>query len=218
MKDKPIYKDERYNYKSFIELYFSFYLKELQEAGLVKGWWYESNTFQLSEPVKGNYLKETKKDIKSTEYHLLQEATITADFTILWSHNAVGLFLLLPDKPISCKITDIPFHIGSITSGDNLYSYVETKGNNESSTSSSISFPYKQKWCFQKHGIFIQKVKPFSYKKQSHILFQDTFTPKEVIRLERYKTDTKWGVKGQSKFKFETRSLENYLKLRDYVN
>lgn len=216
IKTKPIYKDDRYTYRSFIELYFSYYLNELKESGFVENWWYEVDTFKLSDPIKGTYFKELKSKVKVEEYHLLREASLTADFTIKWNINSVGLFLFWPIKLIQCKITDIPFHIGKLANDNVLWSYVETKGNNESSTSSSISFAYTQKWVYQLHGIFIQKIKPFGYKRQRKILFQDTFTPKKVIELEVYVNDCKWGKRGESKLHYPVRTLEEYLKLRGY--
>ena len=48
----------KYEMKSIVELYFSYYLDELQEAGFIKDWEYETFTFQLAEPVKYFYLKK----------------------------------------------------------------------------------------------------------------------------------------------------------------
>lgn len=213
-KTKPIYKDDRYTYRSFIELYFSYYLNELKEAGFIEEWWYEVDTFKLSESVKSPYLKQLKNKEVVEEEHWLQEATITADFKIKWKHVATNLFVLWPRFAVK-SVKVIPFRQSKIDYEDDvwpfLFSWIETKGNSESSTSSSISFPYKQKWCYQKHGVYIQKIKPLQ-------LFQDTFTPNKVLELEKYVRDCKFGTKGSSKLHYNPRTLEEYLKYRGYEN
>lgn len=214
MKNKPIYKDDRYIYKSFIELYFSYYLNELKEAGFIEEWWYETDTFELSDPVKKSYLKKLKNKEVIAEENWLQSSSITADFKIKWMYTAINIFVLLPKFAVT-SVRAIPFRQSQIDYEDTvlpyLFSWVETKGNIESSTSSSISFPYKQKWCYQKYGVYIQKIKPLQ-------LFQDTFTPNKVLELEKYVRDCKFGTKGSSKLHYTPRTLEEYLKYRGYEN
>jgi hypothetical protein len=213
MKVKPIYKDERYIYKSFIELYFSFYLTELQKSGFIEEWWYERDKFDLSEPVKWRYSKQLKKGIVEAEEHILQASSITPDFTVHWANKSNNIFFLDSMNPIT-NVKIVPFRLGFTTRNikllsQELYSFIETKGNSESSTSSSISFPYKCKWCYQKHGVYIQKIKPLQ-------LFQTTFTPDKVCEIEHYKRDCRFGTKNSSKLKYIPKSLQEYLKYRGY--
>jgi hypothetical protein len=139
----------------------------------------------------------------------MRKASITSDFTIKWSERAKNVFYLDVTEPINSLIRYIPFRVDD---PKERISQVETKGSSERTTSSSISFPYKQKWCYQLHNVYIQKIKPFHPLKG--LLFGDTFTPKEVIKLERYKRDCKYGKKGNSKIKYDIKTLEEYVKYK----
>lgn len=195
-------------FKSQVEEYFSYYLEELQEAGYVREWSYESDTFVLSESISKPYLQQGKYKVLEKTEHLLHKASITADFTIVWTDKAENIFYLNRNKPINCSVKDIPFRITNI---DPPTSYIEIKGSHEANTSSSISFPYKQKWLYDKEGIFIQKIKPFAYKSKSGILFQSTFTPKKVISIEKYTRNCKFGRKDESKLKYNYKILNQFL-------
>ena len=199
--------------KSKEELYFSYYLEELKDAGFVKEWSYESDTFKLSDSISLPYCTNSKKGVLAKEEHILRKSSLTADFTICWNFNkSKNIFVLHPGEPISINVKLIPFRIG-IISEDEVYSYVEVKASNEIRTSSSISFPYKQKWVYDKYGIYVQKIKPFHPTKKSNILFQNTFTPMNVIRQEVYKIKCPGGNVGDSKLKYPVRTLQDYLKL-----
>ena len=197
-----------YEFKSTIELYFSYYLEELQDNGYIDWWGYESSTYDLSESVSlpyKQYLKSGK--IKDKLEHVMHKASITADFTIEWLEKAKNVFYLDVNEPIDymSSVRDIPFRVNG-----NLVSEVEIKGSSERTTSSSVSFPYKQKWCYQLYKVYIQKIKPIHPTKG--LLFGDTFTPKKVIKEEVYKRDCKWGKKGESKLKYEIKTLDEFIK------
>ena len=194
------------NFKSLEELYFSYYLEELKEAGYIKSWRYEISKFQLTEPYIRTYLKQLKTKIVEKEEFLLHGSSITADFTILWTEKAKNIFYL--DNYYAIKdIKSIPFRLGELGIKT---SYIEIKPTNESKTSSSISFPYKQKFCLNEYGIYIQKIKPFDSKKKC--LFSDTFTPNDVIKSQIYLKDCKYGKKGDSKIKYEIKTLNEFIK------
>jgi hypothetical protein len=178
-------KSEKKIFKSNIEEYFSYYLEELKDRGFIKEWFYEKDTFDLSESISKVYLEAGKKKSLKKSENLMHKASITADFTIIWDNSAENIFYLNREKPISVKIKRIPFRLSY--NDYKLESLVETKGSFESTTSSSISFPYKQKWLYFISRIFIQKVRPFKNSIQSDILFQNTFTPKKVINSELYR-------------------------------
>jgi len=202
----------KYEMKSHIELYFSWWLDELQEAGYIEEWEYEKDTFKLSDPIRLSFIEKLITKIKRREETILEKAPCTAYFTIKWTKKAANVFYLDRCIPVKGKVSAIPIRLANVN-GKDLISYVETKGNNESSTSSSISFPYKQKWVYQLYGVLIQKVKPFSYTVNSNILFQKTFYPKKVLEVEKYKRDCKYGKKGTSKLKHQTKTLSQFLKL-----
>ena len=199
-------------FKSQVEEYFSYYLEELQEAGYISEWFYENNTFDLSDSISEPYLLQGKYKVLEKTEHLLHKASITADFTIVWTDKAKNIFYLDREVPINCKVSEIPFRISwKAHQWPFPISYIEIKGSSEAKTSSSVSFPYKQKWLFWKEGIYIQKIKPFAPKKKSGILFQSTFTPKKVIDIERYVRDCKYGRQGESKLKYDYKTLNQFI-------
>jgi len=201
----------REDFKSDIEFYFHLYCKELEVAGFIKEYFYEANTFDLCEPYSRKYLVQGKNKVIEKEEFLLHKSSITADFTIFWTEKARNIFYLDVTIPIIVLAKTIPFRLAK-EDGYKLATFVETKGMSESSTSSSVSFPLKQKQLVKDKQIFIQKIKPFSPINGSNSLFEATFTPRKVVDLEIYKRDCKWGKKGQSKIKYKIVTLEQFLK------
>lgn len=199
------------DFKSTIEYYFYLYCLELKKYGFIEKIGYEVSTYSLCDPYERTYLQELKsKVVKKTE-NLLRKSSITADFSIKWTTKAKNIFYLDTSCPIKGKVKDIPFRLYTEDS-DNIISLIETKGMNESTTSSSISFVIKQKQCQKDHNVYIQKIRPYWSKPKSDILFQNTFTPREVLKLEVYKRDCKWGKKGESKIKYPVIILKSFLK------
>lgn len=194
-------------FKSKEEQYFYYYCLELKETGFIKNVFYEKATFNLCAPYSRSYLQKTARGVKEMSESLLEKSSLTADFTIEWAEQAKNIFYLDSSTPISCKVKDIPFRL---CSPDVLISHIETKAVHEFGTSSSISFPYKQKQVLKDYSIYIQKIKPFSAKGEK-CLFEKTFTPKMVIAEEVYQVNTKQGKKGESKLRYEVKTLEEFL-------
>jgi len=199
---------EEIKFKSDEELYFSWYLEELQEAGYIESWGYEISKFQLTEPHSRKYLKQMKTKVKEEDEFLLHGSSITADFTIDWSKKALNVFVADSSIPV-VKIKELPFRLGEEGWEDFLISYIEVKPIVEIQNS-SVSFPYKQKFCLDRHGIYIQKIKPFDTKKKC--LFSDTFFPKKVLECQKYKVNCKGGKIGESKIKHKiVRTLKEFV-------
>jgi hypothetical protein len=201
----------REDFKSQEEYYFYLYCEELKDAGFIKEIEYESSTFDLCKPYSRRYLQQLKTKIVQKEEYLLHKSSITADFTIKWTEKAINIFVLDSEIPILCNVKDIPFR-ASESIFIIPYSLIEVKPTNESTITSSISFPLKQKQLQRDYGLYIQKIKPFDLKKKC--LFYETFVPKKVSQLEVYK---RLPNVGETKFKYKTRTLEEYLKLREYA-
>lgn len=206
------YKYKDIQMKSDIEVYFAMYLQELKDHGFIKEWYYEKDTFELFKGYSRNFTIQLKTKTKESSEVLLEKASLTADFTVEWDERSRNIFFLDTSVPIKIPVSNIPFRL---CSEDNnlLISYIETKGfNNSVTTSSNHSFPYKQKWVKQLHGVLVQKIQPFTYKKNGNALFQSTFYPEEVLKSEIYLTNTKWGKKGTSKIKHRV------VKIKEFIN
>lgn len=187
-------------YKNKEELYFSYYLDELIEHKLITSYSYEEETFELLEDVKYAYRKYTQLKTKVKKQtivkSLLKPCTYTPDFVIIADKPLEGFFNIIANNPI-------------FISTDDLKCYVDVKGLFAGRTNSTqYTFPLKQKWMYQKYGIYTNKVVPEK-------LFAKTFTPKKVIEEEVFKRDNiKKGIKKRdSKLKFKVRTIEEYLKL-----
>ena len=212
-KKSKIINYEGNNFKSNLELYFYYYLKELEEYGFVTNVGYEISTFILTKPYTREYLFQGKKKVLLKSEHLLHKSSITSDFTFDFLPKAEGIFYI-GKNPIKCLAKEIPFRLAN-EDISNLQCLVEVKSVQErSATSSNISFPYKQKFCLEKYNKLIYKVKPYSSQGRG-CLFEQTFTPARVLKHERYLKNCKYGLKGESKIKFNIKTLKQYLNEKD---
>jgi len=208
MRKSKVINCEGNSFKSQLELYFYFYLKELKEKDFIDNIRYEKSTFKLTEPYRRNYSFQGKRSILCKSESLLHKSSITSDFTFNFMPKSEGIFYI-GKKPINCLVKEIPFRLAN---QDGLECLVEVKSIQErSTTSSNVSFPYKQKFCLYKYNKLIYKVKPYSNKGRG-CLFETTFTPSKVLEQERYVRDCKYGKRGASKIKFTTRTLGDFLK------
>ena len=202
-------------FKSKEELYFSYYLEELKESGFIDDWGYEIHKWVLTDKVEMVYLKMMKSKTKADSKFLLHPSSITSDFTVFWNRKAENIFYSNPNIPVK-DINKIPFvlkHIKPIS----LISELESKqAYTFKANTSDVSFPYKQKFVYDKLNIFIQKIVPFNLKPKPVSLFYNTFVPKKALEDEVYKQRVKKKDKvihspGDSKFKFTPRTLEQFL-------
>lgn len=200
-----------YKFRSFLEYYFALWLNELQERDYIKKWTYEETTFPLFDGLKLPYLKKLKTKNKIVDEHIFDVASFTEDFCIYWEFKSENIFYLNHAIPVTKNVSEIPFRLGD---GKTLITYVDVKSTNASTTSSSVSYPYKAKWVYQKYGILIHKIYPFSLGKTDYkkCLFYQTFFPKKVIEEQVYIKSGKWGRVGDSKLKFPVKTVDEYLK------
>lgn len=200
------YKD--WVFKSELEYQLCLYLEQLQEAGFIKEFGYETVKLDISPSVYENYLTQLKTKVRQDSEFLMRENTYQPDFVVVWEECSKNLFYLDREVPITCKVTDIPFRLAFHTN-TNLTSFLECKPLFEGNLNSSKEFTIIQKWLYQDKGVFVQKIKPEN-------LFKETFVPDKLIVSNVYQKQSKFGTRGSSKYKFKVRTLEEYLKLRGY--
>ncbi|HPS30187.1 MAG TPA: hypothetical protein PLZ43_08025 [bacterium] len=171
-------------FKSDEELYFSWWLDELKEKGIVFRWYYENKEFILAD--KAFFDSKT----------LLQEHGYTPDFTICWT----------PDY----RPARIPIKLSDRLA---LVSLVDVKGG-YSNNFNDMRFPLNQKWMYQKFGLYVNKIIPVSgfrinSKKEKVLkkcLFSETFTPKKYMLTPTGKERTiHWKVRTIDQFLEEIR-------------
>lgn len=167
-------------YRSFEELYFSWYLDELIDLGVVKSYDYENICFELD--AKGlqrpvfKYRTVRRKDGKQikvlddSQVLLRSDKSYTPDFTISYNedHEYFDFFFSVGNSNALHK--DVPFHVIN----DDVY--VEIKPHFDQNNMTR-EFVIIQKWLYTK-GIFVQLIKPH---KSTKSLFSSTFTPHRYL-------------------------------------
>ena len=140
------------------------WLLEVERYGIVSEIEYQPNTFTLSKKVwyteNVKYLTKAKKTpkVKIVTRGLLRPCTYTPDFRFD-IHNSLIQSIIKNTHAMPCTKT-----------------IVDTKGNFAGKKNNgAITFPVKQKWLYQTHGLYVEKVIPEK-------LFKMTFVP-EVARL-----------------------------------
>jgi hypothetical protein len=110
--DKPIYKYKDWVLDSYLEVYFCYYLQELQDRGYIEEFRQHDKTWALTPKFTRNYLKQLKTKVNEAEYFICHPSTYTADFNILWTPKASNILFLDPSKPVT-NIKNIPFRLSS---------------------------------------------------------------------------------------------------------
>jgi hypothetical protein len=159
-------------YRSDEEIYMSWWLDELVEAGYVKYYKYEERTLVLMDEVKMPWTEIKKKGNKKREHHLFAQSTYTPDFEITWTPKAFGIFC---NGVASNKR---PYFMGADFYDDCADCLIDVKGDHAMGVGrgnfSQFSFPYKQKMAWMNLKIYVQKIVPIK-------LFRETFVPKRYF-------------------------------------
>lgn len=192
------------NFDSDMELWFSWWLNELVEAGYVIDYT-DAKTYLLSEKLDYQYLdkKKTKSILK--EQSLIQQHVYTPDFDIRWHKSALGIFINPPitalelnDNSVVCRNTQLNKLDKDlfIKSGDAML--VETKGG-YSKFGGLKENSINRKWLFARYRIFVNLVKVPD-------IFAKTFTPKKFLLTSTGKQRT---------IHFKIKILEEYINERN---
>lgn len=191
-------------YRNNEELFFSYYLDELKENGFIEKYEYEKVSFELSPKVEFNYIKKTQLKTKLKCENLtktfINKHSYTPDFIIKITNKGIDLKIFGNYTTNSLFIYD----------EHNMEWITDVKGQHGGRLSTAVTFPLNQKWLFYRHGVYVQKIKPFD-------LFKQTFTPKKVVEEMVYKRDYyKKGKliakKGDSRLGYEPKTFEEWIK------
>ena len=174
------------------EMYFTWWIAELQQAGIITGWEFEPENFRLSEPVEHNYIKQLKTKAKDCVETVLREHIYTPDFKVYWGFDGAEKFIthMHDVEKINSRMIHILIH--PIT-------YIEIKPKFDKHNMTRL-FKINQKWVFEKYGRIVSLVKPIGGKK---CFFARTFTPKRYLTCD--KTDK------ARKIDFPVRTLKEFL-------
>jgi hypothetical protein len=191
------------------EKYFSWYLDELIEAGIIRGYVYQPLAVSLTEKknMLTPVLKKTKKALTcdTKEYLFIREHVFTPDFLVLWSKDAILEKFVTPvfngDDNVTIMNRDVAFMVNICDNEQEMFSVIDVKGEfARKGNNSAVTFPLNQKWVFDKYGIYVQKIVPNGRK--DNCLFSQTFTPKKYLFTDK-------SGKGRT-IKFKVKTLEEY--------
>lgn len=173
------------------EMYFYWWLEELQEAGYIKKIVHHPMPYKLSDPVIGVYEKQLKTKVKNESEELMKGHIYTPDFLIIWNEKARGVFYEHQCSYNRRKEKNsLKYLIG------NTATVIEVKPLFDQNNMSRL-FKINQKWVYDKHGVFVNMVVPEKW-------FNKTFTP------NRFLTTNKSGKARKIKYK-------NVISLKDFV-
>lgn len=174
-------------YDSKEELYFSWYLDELKEAKYIQNYEPQPESYVLSPPVFYEYTKQLKTKPKLIVKKLAREHIYSPDFKIWWSQRAHSIFFHNIECNANLKA------ISFIANGQK--SIIEIKPVFDQNNMTRL-FTINQKWMYQKHGIYVQKIIPVK-------LFEQTFTPEKYLLTDK--------TNKLRKLKYQPRSLNEFL-------
>ena len=179
-------------YDSKEELYFSWYLRELQEANYIYHIEYQPASYHLSLPQTHCFVKPLKTKTKIVSVTLLRKHIYTPDFRVLWEQKARGLFFNNHDDEVDLR--KIPF-ITNPTSNSLSNGLIEIKPVFDQNNMTRL-FAINQKWLYHQHDIYIQKIIPVK-------LFEATFTPQKYLLTDK--------TNKQRKLKYQPKTLNEFL-------
>jgi hypothetical protein len=206
--------------KNTIELYFEWWLLEMQSKGFVKEFFREPETMLVQAPAEyGRYKRFKTKEKEVETFNLFPRIQYTYDYIVVWNKSAEYLFYEeVNDKRESIFQFSMPQFIAHEDKEGDIVSYVDVKPTNAvqqrgGKVSSAITFPLKQRMLWDRHRLFINKVVPIPMAGTGYnsALFIKTFTPQRYLLTD--------GGGQRRKIKFKTESLVEFVnKKTTYMN
>lgn len=203
-----------------IELYFEWWLKEMISAGYIARFHREPETLIAGQTIEYGRIKRFKKKDKEIEkFNLFPEVKYTYDYIIIWNDTAEYLFYEEVNKEKVFQFGK-PLFVASrvnLLQQEEIVSYVDVKPTANAAfggkVSSSISFPLKQRMCWENHRIYINKVipRPMSGAGYKVALFVKSFVPQRYLLTD--------GGAQRRKISFPVYDLKGYVTRKsEYIN
>lgn len=206
---KEIKQPEETKFDSAEELFFSWYLDELYEAGYIESWEHHPKSFMLCPPVFYEYDKQLKTKTKVLVKKLMAKHKYTADFKIIWNKKARGIFFDTFESRVDLKKS--LFVANTKAGSENFYprraiyySIIEVKPAFSLFNMQRL-FGLNQGWLYNSYEIYVQKIIPINKKKTG--LFQLSFCPKKFLYTEK--------TKKLKKLNFVAKTLKEFIQERE---
>ena len=180
-------------YESQEEWYFSWFLNDLKEKGIILKYSYEPQKFILSParyyPIKRIFKTKEKTD----QLSLIQEHVYTPDFLVQWNKQWQNKFYrLIHDEQCTSKPD---FFAITSKKDDGHYTFFEIKPCFDHQNMTRL-FIVTQKWMYHQFGIYIEKF-------EVPTMFKRTFTPSRYLLTDKSMI--------HRTIKFNIRTLDKYL-------
>ena len=157
------------------ELYMSWYLDELVNAGTLEGWTFDTKPISLNRPFEIVYTKPMKRvPDKLITKTIIPAKIYTPDFKITWASQKA-----YDDSPFSMdsKGNTILYTFRTRSNPNKLLSLIETKGSFDQNNMTRL-FKQNQAWIYDRYGIYVNLVKIPDF-------FKKTFTPDRYIYTDK---------------------------------
>jgi len=179
---KGVYKTIEYD--SFEELSFLYWAFELKNQGVIKSI-RRSPCYLLSDALINNYALALKTKSKPMEQKILNGHSYTPEFVIEWDYKKAK------DRVIHVLGNQTKWEnpiIAQMTEDGSYISHIEIKPLWDQNNMERL-FKINMKWMWQRHGIYVNLIKPQE-------LFPHSFTPKEyLVTKTGHQRKLKWKAK-----------------------
>ena len=157
----------REDFKSDEEWYFYHWLKEAEEYNLVSLIEYQPESIQLCSKASIGYEKELKTKTKIMEKFLFDPHKYTPDFAFTVIHEWLDKYFINTSYLAKNRVL------------------VDIKGT-FNKYSDAKQFSINQKWCYDKFDIYIEKIVPEKFFKESWCPEECRLTPKQKKPVKKY--------------------------------
>lgn len=174
------------------EWYFTWYMEELLNAGIIIKYKYHPGSKELSPQRNFKMEKVLKTKTNIIERELIAAHEYTPDFVLHWNNQFRHIFF---DEMFTIfKDANAPF-IATVGNNNLCYTPVEIKAAFDRNNMTR-AFRINQKWILDKFNIYVDEIVPEK-------LFKKTFTPRRYLGTDK--------TNKPRKIDFTTKTLEEYI-------
>jgi hypothetical protein len=170
------------------EMYFSWYIKELQEQNLIEKVTYQPKPFIVTEPLLARQVIQGPRKAKIRSVAILDSYEYQADFMFYWKQGSENILFKPLEEILSGteqRYSQYPFIANKAKSG-RFYSVIDVKGV-FNQHDAHRRFARDQKVVYAKFGVYVQKIVTAPQVSSSgkctpaNALFPMTFTPARYL-------------------------------------
>ena len=174
-KKREKIKEDGYEFDSHEEQHFYWWCRSLMDAGYIRAFHVEPESFNLTDPVIVEYVKPMKKVAdKLIPEEIMKGNLYTCDALIKWTEKANGVFFLPIDSKVRKKKgAALQYMIAHHDEYTCWHSYIEVKPIFDQNNMTRLA-KNNIKHVYSKFGSFINLVIPEK-------LFNKSFTPKRFL-------------------------------------